>query len=239
MKSIKPIIKSSFSGQIVVNLRRQILAGDLKPGDKLPPERELARQFGTNRNTLREAIRSLEGLKLITVRQGDGIRIRDFRKEAEITILPYFIVEGGSDEERALVLSDILALRRLTLAETASLAAQRAEATDITDLKDHLKMIEGALPEGNISDLDLDFYLLLIKASHSQASTWMLNTFFDFYRKALPMIKEIWVTPPDYLKSLTRLVAAIQKRHPERASKIIQTHLGKGDEILLEKITGN
>lgn len=237
MDQVEPLTKSSFAEQIARTLRRQILSGSLRPGDRLPPERELARRFGTNRNTLREAIRTLEGLRLVSVKQGHGVRVRDYRCEAEATILPYFIAEGPSLEERSVVLGDILGLRRLVLAEAASLAAMRADDGDLRDLEAQIERIEEILPDGDsLVELDLAFYHLLLKASHSLASVWMFNTFLSAYRRALPLVKGMWVTPPDYVASLRKLVAAIRKRDEKKAARILRSHLGRGDEIVLTKI---
>src|SRR5690606_8611431 len=62
------------------SLRTQILAGTLSPGERLPGERELAATYGTNRNTLREAVRRLEQARLVTVRHGQGVTVADFRR---------------------------------------------------------------------------------------------------------------------------------------------------------------
>jgi GntR family transcriptional repressor for pyruvate dehydrogenase complex len=237
METVKPITKSSFAEQIAANLRRQILSGALEPGEKLPPERKLAKQFGTNRNTLREAIRTLEGLKLVSVRQGDGVRVRDFRSEGEAPILPYFFMEGGGAEERTLALGDLLNLRRLILSEAGALAAKRGDDEDFDALEEHVQCLAEALPEGNIAEMDLEFYHLLVRASHSLTIIWMFNTFHDVYRKSMPIVQRIWVTPKNYLPSLKRLLKALRTGNARSASKIIQTHLAKGDEIVLKKIS--
>src|SRR5438105_3403699 len=88
-----PVHKKSLAESIAHQLRCNIFAGQPQPGSKLPPERELAESLGTNRNTLREAIRSLESLGLISVRQGDGVRVADFRSEAQLNLLPYYLLE--------------------------------------------------------------------------------------------------------------------------------------------------
>ncbi|NLE48812.1 MAG: winged helix-turn-helix transcriptional regulator, partial [Sandaracinaceae bacterium] len=62
-------------------LRARILSDEFTKGQRLPPERELAREYATNRNTLREAIRRLEQAGLVTVRQGQGVTVTDFRRE--------------------------------------------------------------------------------------------------------------------------------------------------------------
>jgi GntR family transcriptional repressor for pyruvate dehydrogenase complex len=237
MESVKPVSRASLAEQIAENLRRQILSGALKPGENLPPERKLSKQFGTNRNTLREAIRTLEGLKLVTVRQGAGVRVRDFRTEGEAAILPYFFVEGGSLEERTLALSDLLTLRRLILSEAASLAAQRALAPDLSVIADHIHALERVESDEELAELDLELYRLLVSASHSLTLLWMFNTFYDVYRKALPVIRGIWVTPPNYLSSLRKFLKALKNRNAGSASKIIRAHLSRGDAIVLKNLS--
>ena len=236
MEEIKPINKTSFVEQIATNLRRQILSGALKPGEKLPPEREMAQQFGTNRNTLREAIRYLEGLKLISVRQGDGIRVRDFRFEADAGIIPFFLVESTETQERLSVMRDFLIIRKHLLAEAASLAAERRGAEELDEFERVIGRIENAGSEQEIAELDLKFYQALIKSSKSLTSNWMFNTFLDVYLQAMPLIMAMWVTPPNYLDSLRALVDSIRSRDSKRAAEIVGEHLGGGDEIILGNI---
>jgi DNA-binding FadR family transcriptional regulator len=70
---------SNIAVTIFKDLRRQILNGELSPGERLPGERELAAKSGTNRNTLREAVRRLEQSRLITVRHGQGVTVAGFQ----------------------------------------------------------------------------------------------------------------------------------------------------------------
>lgn len=237
--NITPLNKTSFAEQIAASLRKEIITGNFKPGEKLPSERDLAQQFGTNRNTLREAIRFLEGLKLVSVRQGDGVKVKDFRTEGEMIIVPYFIIESEDNSERVSVLAELLALRRLILGEAAALAADRAKADDINAIKEHLKAISSVMPNQEIAELDLEFYRLLVFSSHSLISIWMFNTFISVYIKAMPIVKALWVTPQKYLESLEELIAALNEHKPEKASKIIIAHLKRGDDVLLGKLMNN
>ena len=68
------IEKKAISESVAEQLRTAILRGEVQVGERLPPERELAPRFGTNRNTLREAIRSLEAQGLVVARQGGPFR---------------------------------------------------------------------------------------------------------------------------------------------------------------------
>src|SRR5512143_2015612 len=79
---------------VAEQVRDAILDGRFAPGTKLPPERELAAEFGVNRTSVREAIKVLEGLGLVSVRQGDGATVRPL-VDASFDILPPMIFHGG------------------------------------------------------------------------------------------------------------------------------------------------
>src|SRR5690606_41570766 len=72
----------NIAASIYRDLTRQILSGALAPGSRLPGERELAAQYKTNRNTLRQAVRRLEQMRLLPVRHGQGVTVSDFRRTA-------------------------------------------------------------------------------------------------------------------------------------------------------------
>ena len=82
---------SKIASTLYYDLRRQILKGDLSPGERLPGERELATKYATNRNTLREAVRRLEQARLVTVRHGQGVTVADFRRTGTMELLPAFL----------------------------------------------------------------------------------------------------------------------------------------------------
>ena len=74
---------ANLSDRIFRDLQAQILSGRLGPGSRLQPERELATEYGTNRNTLREAVRKLEQSGLVSVRHGQGVTVADFAELVE------------------------------------------------------------------------------------------------------------------------------------------------------------
>src|SRR5512138_3035473 len=101
----------NLTNRIFVELRRQILRGELAPGERLPGERELAQKYDTNRNTLREAVRRLEQLHLVTVRHGQGVTVADFRRSGTLELLAPFIESGGDLGEVTHIAEDILPTR--------------------------------------------------------------------------------------------------------------------------------
>ena len=116
-------------------LRAEILRGDLAPGDRLLPERVLAEAHDTNRNTLREAIRKLEQIGLVSVRQGQGVTVQDFRATGTLELLSPFLLEGGDILERVAVLIDMLHARRHVLQTTIRLVAERRTDADLARLE--------------------------------------------------------------------------------------------------------
>ncbi len=94
-------------------VRRRILTGTLRPGERLPSERALAIQLGVNRTTLRSALTRLATARLLQVRQGSGYVVQDFRAVGGLELLSD-VREGGA-ERCAIVMGDLLALRRAAL----------------------------------------------------------------------------------------------------------------------------
>lgn len=117
---------------VAEQLRDAILDGDLPPGSRLPPERELADRFKVNRTSLRQAIKSLEGLGLICVRQGDGATVLPL-PEASLDVLAPMIYRGDR-VDMAMLLEVIEVIRPLML-EMARLAVERFEPEHIATIR--------------------------------------------------------------------------------------------------------
>src|SRR5688572_10569909 len=104
----KPQATNNIAAGIFLDLRRQILRGQLSAGERLPGERELASKYDTNRNTLREAVRKLEQARLVTVRHGQGVTVADFRKTGTMELLPPLLETATEPMEVAHIVEDIL-----------------------------------------------------------------------------------------------------------------------------------
>jgi DNA-binding FadR family transcriptional regulator len=118
---------------VAEQLRDAILDGRFCAGAKLPPERELAREFGVNRTSIREAIKVLEGLGLVAVRQGDGATVRPL-VDASLELLGPMIFHGGRID-LALV-AEMAEVMRPLLLEMGRLAIERCRPTDLAAIRD-------------------------------------------------------------------------------------------------------
>ena len=117
---------------VAEQLRDAILDGRFRAGTKLPPERELAAEFRVNRTSVREAIKVLEGLGLVTVRQGDGATVRPL-VEGSLEVLGPMIFHGGRID-LALV-GEMAEVMRPLLLEMGRLAIERCRPNDLLAIR--------------------------------------------------------------------------------------------------------
>jgi GntR family transcriptional repressor for pyruvate dehydrogenase complex len=119
MMMSSPIARASVPDLVFERLREAILAGDYRPGDRLPTQRALAADLEVNMATVREALKRLEQLRLVDIRHGDATRVLDWRRSGGLEAL---MLKGGEDQAPA---ADLMEARRLLLVEAARLAAER------------------------------------------------------------------------------------------------------------------
>ncbi|MBC7172180.1 MAG: FadR family transcriptional regulator [Polyangiaceae bacterium] len=159
-------------------LRARILAGELPPGSRLPPERELAATYGTNRNTLREAIRRLEQSRLVTVRQGQGVTVEDFRAVGTIELLGPFLTHANDPAEKARVVLDLLEPRARVIDFLVELAARVSTGTDRSALRAAASAVREAEAKRDVAaHIVAEFGYLdsLVNATHSVPTRWIAN----------------------------------------------------------------
>jgi len=148
-----------------------IREGDLNAGDRLPPERDLASRFGVSRTTLRDAIRELELLGYLEVRQGDGTVVRHPGGEALAT--PFRSLLRSQPQ----LAEDLLQFRRILEPEIAVLAASRCTDADAAELRDSLDRQRRIIEAGRrLMTEDLGFHRLIARVAGNATVLQVLNT---------------------------------------------------------------
>ncbi|MDP6943231.1 MAG: GntR family transcriptional regulator [Myxococcota bacterium] len=229
----------SSSQRIFEALRVEILSGDLAPGDRLPPERTLAELHDTNRNTLREALRKLEQIGLVGVRQGQGVTVQDFRQAGTLELLTPFLLEGGDIAERVAVVVDLLHARRHVLQTTIRLVAERRTDEDMVRLE---ALAEGqvraaaagdrqAVVRGDIALIDAFF-----DAAHSLTFRWIANSLLTVAREMVERFPALWVEDATYPTVVRTLVEAIGEQDGDRAAETLMAYYTKTDLVLVDQL---
>jgi DNA-binding FadR family transcriptional regulator len=145
-------------------IKQMIIDGELRPGQRLPVEKDLAEQLGVARNTLREAVRALTAMRVLQARQGDGTYVT--------SLSPGLLLDGMSfvaDLHLDAGAQQFLHVRRILEAEATALAAARIPETELARLDDLLDEAErlaaaAEVDHGKLITLDQDFHTLI--ASH-------------------------------------------------------------------------
>jgi len=229
--------RKNLSQEITESLAEEILSGKLAPGSRLLPERELAVRFGTNRNTLREAIRNLENLHLVSARQGDGMKVLDWMRQGEVTLLPWYLQHTRDLKATMEVITDFLRLRRLLMVDVCRRLADTARCEELESILGLVRKQRGHVgdPEQTIRT-DLDIMVGLVRASHSMAYLWIFNTVVRLYVEAVFSFPDLWVFTPDYVESLESVVVSALHGDSAAASAGMEFHLEQSDNLILDAV---
>lgn len=213
----QPIQSTTVVQQIIDKITQSLIKGELKPGDRLPPEPELAIQLGVSRTSLREALKTLCGLGVLNARKRGGTFIATEGSQSMLNPLVFnLIIEKGSKDE-------LFELRVLLEVDAVELAIKKATAEDFKLLAAELDEFEKNISDGNLellADLDLRFHLRLLQISNNSPFIRISQLIMQLYespiKEALKMIG-----PHQVLKNHRALYEAILERDLLKAKEHI------------------
>lgn len=232
---LKPVEKQRVAEEIVEQLRELILTGQYPPGAKLPPERELAKRLGVNRASLREALKKLEHLGLVRIRQGDGTRVQNFMETGGIELVSHLLPLATNAHPE--IIADMLEFRRIFGREAARIAAERAKPEHMSRLRVIAEKAAGTVPVEELFELDFEFYVALTACTENRVMGLLINTVRDAVRSYTPVL--LYLAAPAELvrRHHAELIAAIEAHQPERAATIVDHYLATGAERVLEMVS--
>jgi GntR family transcriptional regulator, transcriptional repressor for pyruvate dehydrogenase complex len=220
----KQIKIRKISEEIVDQIKTAILEGKLKPGEKLPPERELIKELGISRVSLREALNSLESMGFVEIRQGGGSYVRSVVADRVKDPLNLMIKENVNK------VFDLIKVRKGLETWAVSHAASQATESDIDALERIVKAMEKELEERIFSyKSDADFHLALSLASHNTIQAHLMFTIYDLLSEYLLFLNEKTHSNQEIRNKLyqqhLRIFNAIKERNSESAQREVMEHL--------------
>ena len=227
---LKPVEKQRVAEEIAEQLRSLILNGQYPPGSKLPPERELSKRLRVNRASLREALKKLEHLGLVRIRQGDGTRVQNFMETGGIELVQHLLPLSGGKPE---LIRDLLEFRRIFGRELARLAAARSakDKDGLVKLRALADKADHAAAAGELFDLDFEFYVAIAAMCGNRVMLLLINTVRDGVRNFMPLLANL-AGPQDQVRKHHReLIAAIERGDVPGAGKIADEYLRMGAEL--------
>lgn len=226
---IIPITRHNLPDEIIKQIKGIIIAGNLKPGDKLPPERELAERFNVGRTTIREALKALGYIKII-IRTREGTIINR-------NMFDYF---SDSLNEKLIAkyidLEDLIETRKLIEVKNASLAAQKATKEDINILRKNLSDMKRCIVENNISEyiaINMKFHEIIAEIAQNR----VLYEIFIAVKRLLKESQEMIIKCPGIMvRSLEyheKIYRAIEEGKACVAEEAMFAHLDDVNKALI------
>jgi len=227
--------------EIVSQIQDLIIQEQLQPGDKLPPERQLIKQFGVSRTVVREAIRALEEKGLVEVKHGRGVYVAQLSSDSVSESLALlFRVRKSS-------LMALLEVREILEVEIAGLAAQRATEEDKEEMEQALRHEAELLDSlGEYVEADLRFHELLTKAAHNEVLPILLNPLAELLRESRRVTSEPPGSTKLSLQGHREIFKAVKNGDKEQAREAMRQHfhmvrktlgtLGYTDDDKIDKV---
>ena len=157
--------------EAIGQIKAMIMAGELRPGDRLPPEKELSERLGLSRSSLREAVKALEIIRVLDVRRGDGTYVTSLRPEILLGALS-FVADVQQDSS----VLQLFAVRRILEPEAAALATGNASPGDAARLRSLLDQVGADTPVDDLVAHDVVFHRSLCELSGNGYLTSLLDS---------------------------------------------------------------
>ena len=235
--TFRRIEPEKLSRSVVRQIETLILRGVLRPGERLPSERDLADRLGVSRPSLRDAIADLSGRGLLVSRANSGIFVAEVLGSA---FSPALVQLFASHDEAVF---DYVAFRRDIEALAADRAARMASDTDLAVIDTiHLRMLEAheARPDPKLeAQLDAEFHLSIMEASHNVIMLHMMRSMFDLLRQGVFYNRQSMfqqrANREELLAQHSAINAGLQARDPAAARAAVTAHLDHVETLLRDR----
>jgi len=218
--SFDPIVQKSISEQVAQRLLTMIRSGLLKPGQQLPPERELAAMLGVGRPAVREAIRGLALLGLLRIRQGEGTFVGKLETRELLEPLEMII------DLNAGTLEALFDARLIIETGVAALAATHMAEEELERLSHNVEDEARLLSDpAAFAAADVEFHEAIIEACDNPFLQSIAGSLYMLGKKSRTITSRIPATLERSLQDHRDILVALKARDPQGASEAMRNHL--------------
>jgi GntR family transcriptional repressor for pyruvate dehydrogenase complex len=231
LAALAPVARQSVVDAVADRLRGEILAGRLRPGTRLPSERELSLALGVNRLTLRASLARLEALGLITTRHGAGTIVASWRERAGLEMLGT-LVKGLKIADPAWheLVRSALEIRLILASEAVAFAAERHTAEDIDAIATCAQVLSEHVDDPvAFARADLAFMRAVCKAARNVGLELLLNTFARWPDEHPQLVAILYDDCASSVALYPRVIDVIKARNGEMARTIARRTLEHRD----------
>lgn len=214
--------------EVARQIERLILK-KLRPGDKLPSERELAETLGVSRSSIRDAIRSLELMGMVEPRQGAGTIVREISSDSLANPL------ANALKRKEELVSELLDFRIMLEPPLAARAAKRVSADEISEMEEILQRQQEKQSRGEPAVAeDAEFHYSIALASGNSVVLKVLDIVMDLLRGTRERSLQVEGRPQKSLAGHRRILAALKRHDAEAAKAAMRRHIEDVEEIVLK-----
>ncbi|MDH6182352.1 GntR family transcriptional repressor for pyruvate dehydrogenase complex [Microbacteriaceae bacterium SG_E_30_P1] len=150
----------AVTDEAILKIKGMIIRGELGPGDRLPPEKELSEHLGLSRSSLREAVKALEVIKVLDVRRGDGTYVTSLDPRLLLEAIS-FVVDLHDDNS----ILELFAVRRILEPAAAALAATRMSPEAVEGLREQIGSVDSHTDVEGLVAHDIEFHAAIAALS--------------------------------------------------------------------------
>jgi GntR family transcriptional repressor for pyruvate dehydrogenase complex len=214
---------------LVAGLKEMISSGELQPGSKLPPERELAKRFVVNRASIRQALKALDVMGIVHQRVGDGTYLTHDASTTLRAPLDFLILVDG------ISFQELFEARRIVEPELAARAALRRSDEDVVQMEKAVATMKAQpdMDATELADIDLRFHEIIWHASGNRVCQRMFSTLHRALSRSLAVTTAL---RDDGMPTIAHegICAAIRDGDGSRARELMHEHLLQGERTILK-----
>jgi GntR family transcriptional repressor for pyruvate dehydrogenase complex len=170
----------SLVNQVIEQIKVALIKKELKPGEYLPSEEVLSKNFGVGKSSIREAIKMLQAMGVVEVRRGQGTIVCESIKEDSLNPIVFQLIIAGGNTD------DIIDLRMIFEPAYSIMAMKRATKQDVEDIKATIDHFEKLIKQGTqTAQDDIDFHLAILKATHNPFVELIGNTILQLFKASI------------------------------------------------------
>jgi GntR family transcriptional repressor for pyruvate dehydrogenase complex len=216
----QPVTRGHLTDQVTSQIQDLVLSGELKPGDKLPSQRDLAANLGVSPVVVREAVKTLEERGLLEARAGSGTYVSELTHESISESLALLFRQGKISSDH------LHEARRMLEIEIAELAAARAQPDQIAIMEDAIRRMDRSLdnPVEYIA-ADFDFHLAMAHSTQNPIFPLLTFTLLDVLQQDRTAISQVPGAPGRGQKYHRAICDCVKRGDVEGARAAMQEHL--------------
>lgn len=244
---LRRIAKKTLSDEVYDQLSGEIVEGRLGPGVSLPAERQLCDMLGVNRGAVREALKRLAQAGLVSISQGGGTKVLDFRRNASLDFLGHLLFrrDGTIDVK---VARSLMEMRAALAPDIARLCARRADAAVAAHLRELAEQMEAAVAElgdepdpelstlSELQGLSLRFWDAIVRGSGNIAYELAFNTLRETYDRLRDVLVHVMADEVRDVPSHRAIAEAVARADELSAKHVAAALMEQGTRRVLELV---